>query len=180
MATTTTPITVDEFLKLPENDQQRIELIDGEIVELPSPGYIHERTKANLTSILVVWLFQHPIGKVFVETAYRLEEHWAPIPDLSVLRNERLVPGTRGLIEGAPDLAIDVVSSETADYLLAKIQAYRKHGSKAVWAVFPERRAIQIYTASLRIAILDESQTLEDHDVLPGFSAPVAAIFEGL
>jgi Uma2 family endonuclease len=146
-----------------------------------APGeYLHELTKANLNQIPVLWLARNPIGKLFVESAYRLEKYWAPVPDLSVLRNERLVASTRGLIQGAPDLAIEVVSSETAYRLLAKIQAYLNHGSKAVWAVFPERRAIQIYNTSAQITILDESQMLEDHDVLTGFSTPVSAIFEGL
>lgn len=73
-----------------------------------------------------------------------------------------------------------MVSSESADYLLAKIQAYLQHGSKCVWVVFPERRAVQIYTGSGQNVILGETENLEDQSALPGFTTPVTAFFEGL
>jgi Uma2 family endonuclease len=46
--------------------------------------------------------------------------------------------GIADLLRGAPDLAVEVVSSETAARLRTKIGLYLKNGSKAVWVVFPE------------------------------------------
>jgi Uma2 family endonuclease len=99
---------------------------------------------------------------------------------LSVLRNDRLTPVTKDLPLGAPDLAIEVVSSETAARLRTKIRLYLKYGSKAVWVVYPDERLVEIHSASGQVTILEQGQILEDPDALPGFSAPVAAIFEGL
>jgi Uma2 family endonuclease len=180
MGTTTAVVTVDEFLKLPETEGERIELIQGEVICMASAGYAHERVKANTNRLLVPWLIQNPIGLVFIETAYRLDEHNAPIPDVSMVANDRLLPGMQGLINGAPDLAIEVVSSETATHLQGKIRLYLKHGSKAVWVVYPEHRMIEIYNANGQMRTLEQDQILEDRDVLPGFSVPVSAIFEGL
>jgi Uma2 family endonuclease len=178
MSTTTAPMTIEEFLKLPEVEGEKMELINGEVVSMAYAGFLHETVKSNLNEILVVWLSQHRIGKVFVETTYRLNGE-ALAPDLSVLRNERLTPVTKELPQGAPDLAIEVVSSETAARLRNKIGQYLKYGSKAVWVVYPEERLVEVHSANRQVTILDQDQVLEGHDVLPGFSTPVSAIFEG-
>lgn len=106
---------MDEFLKLPEVECGKLELIDGEIFPLEYAGFVHARVKSNLNEILVVWLSQQRIGRVFIETTYQLDDSEAVAPDLSVLRNERLAPATKDLPQGAPDLAIEVVSSELAE-----------------------------------------------------------------
>jgi Uma2 family endonuclease len=173
-------MTVDEFYKLLESAEQRLELIDGEVVEMPSGGPTHERVKSNLNRVLARWLDQHGAGQVFNESEYRLDEHISLVPDLSVLNGERLKWNIDEQLRGAPDLAIEVVSSETAERLQTKIRLYFKHGSKGVWSVFPRSRIVQINHPNGRIDTLEQDQNLEDPDVLPGFSTPVSAIFEGL
>ena len=173
-------MTVDEFLKLPEVEGEKMELIHGEAVSMAYAGFLHERVKSNLIKILSAWLGQNPFGQVFAETTYRMDGEEGLAPDLSVLRNKRLTPVTKDLPLGAPDLAIEVVSSETAARLRTKIRLYLKYGSKAVWVVYPEERMIEVHRAIDHVTILEQDQILEDHDALPGFSTPVAAIFEGL
>jgi len=171
-------MTADEFLLL--DTEERLELIDGEVVDMPIAGPDHERVKANLNEILVVWLVRHRVGKMFNESAYRLDDRIVLVPDLSVLNNERVEMGGRNLLRGAPDLAIEVVSSETANRLLNKIRLYFKHGSKAVWSIFLDARTVQINHPNGHAQTLEQDQILEDPDALPGFSTPVSAIFEGL
>jgi Uma2 family endonuclease len=180
MSTTTTPLTVDEFFSLPDIEERIVELIDGEVVEMPRGGPNHEQTKANLIEILVPWLKQHGAGKVFAESEYRLDNHTVLVPDLSVLSSERLKRKIEERFRGAPDLAIEIVSSETAERLQNKIRLYFKHGSKGVWSVFPGSRTVQINHPNGQIDTLEQDQILEDPAVLPGFSVPVAQIFEGL
>lgn len=180
MGTSTALLTVDEFLKLPGIEGAKTELIQGETVSMSYAGYVHEMTKSNMIEILVLWLAPRRMAKVYSETAYRLDEHTVLIPDVSVLFKERIVPGGKGLIQGAPDLAIEVVSSETASDLQGKIRMYLKHGSKAVWLLYSEHRMVQVYGAGGAITVLEEGQVLQDQDVLPGFSTPISAIFEGL
>jgi Uma2 family endonuclease len=171
-------MTIEEFLKLAEVESGKMELIHGEVTSTAYAGFLHARVKSNLNEILVVWLSQHRIGQLFAETTYRLNGD-ALAPDLSVLRNERLTPVTKELPHGAPDLAIEVVSSETAARLRNKIGLYLKYGSKAVWVVYPEERLVEVHSANRMVTILEQDQILEGHHVLPGFSTPVAAIFEG-
>jgi len=180
MSTTTAPMTADEFLKLLDTEEQRVELIYGEVVDMPSGGPAHEQVKANLNRILDRWLDRHGAGLVYNESAYRLDDRIVQVPDLSVLGTERLKLSLEERFRGAPDLAIEVVSSETANRLQTKIDLYFMHGSKAVWSIFLETRKVQISHPNGHAETLKQDQILEDPDALPGFSTPVSAIFEGL
>jgi len=180
MGTTAALLTVEEFLKLPEVEGEKIELIHGEVVTTSYASFGHELVKAQVNESLVAFVLPNPIAKVFPETMYRLEEHESPQPDISVLLKERITTSTKGLYRGAPDLAIEVVSSESAGYLNTKIELYLKHGTKAVWVFYPNERQVVVHRANGQILKLGQDQTLEDHDVLPGFSVPMREIFAGL
>ncbi len=179
-ATTAALLTVEEFQELPQPEGQRLELIQGEVVSMPVAGYPHEIPKSNFGRILNIWLVDNPIGKVFTETGFVLDEHNAPIPDVSLVLNHRLVPGTKGPLTGAPDLAIEVVSSETASHLETKLDLYLAHGSKAVIVAYPEQRVLRVYDASGVSRKIEPHEVLEGMDLLPGFRVPVSAIFEGV
>ena len=176
---TTTLVTVQEFMKLTESDDQLMELIGGEVVTMGSGQIPHEVVKKNLTRILVVWLAQNPIAELFPETMYRLDEYNSLMPDLGVLFPGRIHPGSTGWIHDAPELAIEVVSSESADRLEQKIELYLTHCSKSVWVVYPKQHIVRVFDANGQSRKFEPSQTLED-PVLPGFSTPVSAIFEGI
>jgi Uma2 family endonuclease len=179
MGTTTTLVTVQEFLALPEPDGQRMELIGGEVASMGLAGYPHEVTKRNLFIILAFWLHQRPIGAAFCETGFQLDEQNCVIPDVCVVPLNRIVPGSAGLFQGAPELAIEVVSSETAARLEEKIELYLARGSKSVWVVFPETRVVRVFDIQGGSKKFEQDQTLED-PALPGFSALVSAVFEGV
>src|SRR5690349_13021542 len=100
MGATTTLVTVQEFLQLPEPGGQRTELIGGEIVTIARGGIAHEFVKSNVIQILAAWLAQNPIGRLLSETMYQLDEHTSPIPDVSVLFPGRIAPGSTGSIQG--------------------------------------------------------------------------------
>ena len=180
MSVTAAPLTVEAFLELPEAEGQKIELIEGEVVAMARGGGVHEIVKSNFIQILSVWRVSNPISRVFSETAFQLDEHNTPIPDVSLLRQERLGPAGRGLLRGAPDVAIEVVSSETAAELERKVNLYLAHGSKLVLAAFPQERAVRVYVPGGVSRRLAAGDILEVLDVLPGFSSPVAAFFEGV
>ena len=59
------------------------------------------------------------------------------IPDCCLIAISRLSPDKHKYIQGAPELAIEVVSpSESAAYLRIKTEAYLANGSHSVWIVF--------------------------------------------
>ncbi|HYL36706.1 MAG TPA: Uma2 family endonuclease [Bryobacteraceae bacterium] len=180
MGTTTTLVTVQEFLALPEIEGQRIELIGGEVVSMGRGGAGHELVKANLIELLVDWTKQNQSYKLLSETTFQLDQHNSPIPDVSLLSRSRIPSDMSGWFQGAPDVAMEVVSSEKAALLEKQIELYLAHGSKSVWVVYPEQRVVWIYDVSGNAKKFEQNQKLEDPAVLPGFSTPVSAIFEGI
>jgi Uma2 family endonuclease len=180
MGATTTLVTVQEFLEMPESEGTLMELIGGEVVTMSAGHIPHEVIKKNLTKLLVLWLAQNPPAELFVETMYRVDEHNALMPDLSVVFPGRIVHGSTGLIPGAPELAIEVVSSETAARLEDKIKLYLSHGAVSVWVVYPQQRAVRIFDSAGGARRFEQDQLLSDSAALPGFSIPTSAIFEGV
>ena len=180
MGTTTTLVTVQEFMEWPESEGQLMELIHGEVISMASGHAPHEVVKKNLTKILVLWLAQNSTAEVFVESMYRIDEHNALSPDLSVLFPGRIAPGSTGWIPRAPELAIEVVSSESAARLEDKIELYLSYGSRSVWVVYPKKRLVRVFDPSGGAKRFEHDQTLVDPAVLPGFSVPTSAIFEGV
>ncbi len=179
MGTTTTLVTVQEFLALPEIEGQRMELIGGEVVTMGRGAAAHEWIKANLLLLLAAWIRQNPSLILLSEATFRLDEHNSPIPDIALLTRSRKPSDMSRWFQGGPDVAIEVVSSEKASHLETKIELYLSHGSKSVWVVYPEQRVVWIFDASGQARKFERDQTLED-PTLPGFRVPVSAIFEGI
>jgi Uma2 family endonuclease len=177
MSTVATRLTVDQFLARPERGDVREELIEGEVIEVGRGGPLHEETKARFCQKLGHY-FEHSKlpGVAFPETAYYLTEHYAPMPDISVVLSGKLDPQGTGRISAVPDLAIEVVSSESAVLLRKKVDLYLERGVRAVWVAYPELAIIDVYT-NAGVKRLDATDSLEQPDLLPGFSVRVADLF---
>ena len=179
----TTLLTSDQFLALPEECDQhgnriKDELIGGEVVKMPPASLVHDLIKNGINELLIEYLRSNrQLGlKTLVETGTQVGELDAFIPDVSVVKRSRL-SGEKRIVQGAPDIAIEVVSpSDTAKHLKRKVDAYLEGGAKSVWIVFPEVRSVMIYTSD-SIRELKGDQPITD-PLLPGFSSPVAAFFE--
>ena len=67
------------------------------------------------------------------------------VPDLGIWRRSDLkkMDSSRTII-GGPLIAIEVVSSESAEELDTKIRQYFAAGTQLVWVVYPRTRAIEI------------------------------------
>ncbi len=139
----------------------------------------HEITKANFSVELGAYFKQNRIGLAFSESSFQITDVDAPQPDLSVVLAGRLQAGHTGLMAITPDIAIEVVSSESAAFLRAKIKLYLQHGAKAVWVAYPELRVVQVWDPSGMRELAGE-ELLEAPEVLPGFRVPVSAFFLGL
>jgi Uma2 family endonuclease len=58
------------------------------------------------------------------------------------------------------------------------VKQYFAAGCHTVWIVYPERREINVLEASGADRLLTASDTIDAPDLLPGFSVPVAELFE--
>ena len=77
---------------------------------------------------------------------------------------------------GGPLIAIEVVTSETAEKLDEKIEQYFAAGTKAMWAVYPRTRSrvVERPESMQRLMVRD---VLEAPDLVPGLRIQVADIF---
>ncbi|MBN9183582.1 MAG: Uma2 family endonuclease [Microbacterium sp.] len=78
----------------------------------------------------------------------------------------------------APDLAIEVATPEKSEEeLRLRVILHLQGGSKQVWLVRPERQTVTIYSMGEPGRTLNNDETLDGGEVLPGFSLPVKALF---
>jgi len=181
MAVTTALLTVEQFAALPEEEVMRCELVEGEIVPMGDAKFIHELVKANANRLLTAYVLENPIGVVFSESMYKLGEREGRIPDVSLLLNHRIPPkGYDKHLEGAPDLAFEVVSSETAAFMERKINLYLAAGSRAVWIAYPQERTMWAHRPNGESRHLREGQYVQEPDLLPGFRVLMDRFFEGI
>jgi Uma2 family endonuclease len=172
-------MTSAEFAALPDDDESKLELIDGEVCVV-SGGPVHETVKGNVIVSLAGLVATHKMGVRFQsETRYYLTDIETFQPDVSLVLSGSLDPKGEGRITAVPDLAVEVVSSETAERLNHKVRVLLELGAKAVVVVYPYDREILIHRPD-RIERVSAAGTLRIEDVLPGFAAPASVIFEGI
>ncbi len=181
MSVTASPLTVAEFLELPEKPGVKRELWEGVVFEMGAAHVEHEIVKSNFVHELVAYLLGNPIGRVLSETMFVLSETDSMIPDVSLLLLARLRQAEPGKnFQGAPDLAIEVVSSESAADLEHKVRAYLKHGAQLVWVAFPRERVVHVYDRAGNARVLVENAALDGGELLPGFELPLERVFAGV
>jgi Uma2 family endonuclease len=182
MATvTSTAMTVEEFSRLPA-DGARHELNAGELITLPPPKSLHSLTSLAVLEALQPYLRQHPMGRAIPEAGYILFREPLTVrqPDVSVLSNARIAATPEdSYFEGAPELAIEIVSpSDAADDLEIKVRQYLNTGAKQVWVLYPKSQDLHVFQPD-RFFVLKADEVLNGGDLLPGFAVKVSELFSG-
>lgn len=179
--TTTKLLTADEFFEM-EDDGCKYELVQGVLVPMTPPGGWHGEVSGELTWHIRNYLAEHPIGRVYVETTFRLAQDPDTVraPDVAFVRADRLPPpeARERYLPRAPDLAIEVLSpSDRAGDVTEKVIEYLDAGTRLVWVVHPRRRTVTVYFPDRTARVLREGDDLDGGDALPGFRLAVADIF---
>lgn len=170
----------EQFLALPENRDRLFELINGEIVE-KVPTEPHGIVTGTIYRILDEYIDDHPIGRVTVETRFRLPDdlHNIRIPDVALMLGDKPLQW-RGAINYVPDLCVEIQSPDDSPKLMSEKAAfYLASGAKMVWLIYPRQRIVEVLTPTDR-QLLTEDDTLEGGDVLPEFAVPVSRVFRRL
>jgi hypothetical protein len=86
--------------------------------------------------------------------------------------------GSDDYIPEVPVLVAEEISaSETATYIDEKVRDYLAGGARLVWLLFPKTRTVQVFRPDAPMIVRAVGEQLDGTDVLPGFSATVAALF---
>jgi Uma2 family endonuclease len=177
MATSKALLTIEEFVRLPEPPDFWYELVEGELVKV-SPGMLlHNRVRDRLLHLLMTFLESNNLGTVVSEQAFHLFGATVRIPDIAFVRAGRELP-LKELPKGAPDLAIEVISpGNTFREMERKVSDYFAGGCKRVWVVYPDEGEVYIHGLA-GVTLRSAGDSLEDVELLPGFSVKIRALFE--
>jgi Uma2 family endonuclease len=170
---TATLMTVEEFAHRDPLDLDPCELVDGELVALPSGTPLHNNICGHLEQLLRNYFDGNSLGKAISWTDCQIGEG-VRRPDVSIFLAENWlqVNLTKIPIPFAPDIAVEILSpSESALYTNRKIREYLAAGSREVWLLDAENGEVHIRTAT-GIRLLAAENTLET-PLLPGFAVSV-------
>ena len=164
-------------------DDERYELLDGELVMVPAPSLGHQRVDIRLGALLHVFVNERNLGEVFSAPCdVVLSETDVVQPDLLFVSNERAhILFNSANIRGAPDLVIEILSPSTANRDRTRKRAlYAQYGVPEYWLVDPDARTVTVLRLGAAgftvVARYGAGQTLTS-PTLPGFTANVDNLF---
>ena len=180
-------ISADEFLEIANSPLYAdclVELIEGEIVTVPFTNRQHSEILSLVTAKVVDFVYSNKLGRVYSgDGGFLLERS---VIGKDTLRGIDIAymsaanapdPNVPSVIEGSPDLAIEIVSpsNEPGDIDL-KVMQLQRAGTPLIWVIQPVTRRIYVYSVD-GVNILSDTDTLTGGDILPGFEIKVADIF---
>jgi Uma2 family endonuclease len=145
MVSTKVKFTYDDYRTAPENE--RYELLEGELVMVPAPNFAHQNTSAYLAATLWKFVREHDLGVVLsAPFDVVLSEERVFQPDILFVSRERLSIINPENIRGtAPDLVVEILSPATAERdRFYKRAVYARYGVKEYWIVDPEASIIEV------------------------------------
>ena len=173
-------LTYEDYAKTP--DDERWELIDGELFRMPSPNIAHQITSGNLFLRVAPFVQERSLGIVLAAPMdVVLSDTDTVEPDLLFISRERMNIVARLNIQGAPDLVVEIHSPSTAQRdLTAKRELYARHGVKEYWPIDPEARTVTVLLLRdgdfVEVGVYREGDTVAS-PTLEGFSFQVEEIF---
>jgi Uma2 family endonuclease len=185
MTRTSPRMTVEEFLKLPDDGVERW-LIDGRLrsYKLPYRTFNHSNVMSKIGYALLNWSDAQPkprgrvvCGRCGVqpsreqETVFGVDVAYLQ-PDL-VARN----PDGRDIVRGVPALIVDILSIEDrSKYVAERVDKYMEFGVPHVWIVDADRKTAVVHQPPKPPFIPDGFLGAEPE--LSGLSIPLAGLFD--
>ncbi len=175
-------LTAEDLWKQPD-DGYRYELVKGVIRRMPPAGFEHGIRSAKIGGRLNEHVEKHQLGYVCgAETGFKIAQNPDTVraPDAAFVRqatiDERGI--SKGYWEGAPDLAVEVISpGDTYTEVAEKVDEWLNAGCAMVWVVNPRRETVEVYRSPEDMTVLRGDDLLEGSDVIEGFQCKVRELF---
>jgi Uma2 family endonuclease len=138
---------LDVFRLLPEGTL--CEVIDNVLYMSPTPRYNHQHLLGLFFRLISTHVDNTAIGEVIIAPFDVYLEHLqsAVQPDLLYVSNRNMdILKDDGYIHGAPDLIVEVLSSDKKRDTVKKKSLYERAGVKEYFTVNPADRKIQCYS----------------------------------
>ncbi|NJN87078.1 MAG: Uma2 family endonuclease [Leptolyngbyaceae cyanobacterium SL_7_1] len=171
--TPTKPISLDEFLKLPET-KPASEFIDGQIIQKPMPQGKHSSVQLDLGAAINLALKPQRIARAYTELRCTFGDR-SIVPDITVFTWERIPRDPSGEVANtfsiAPDWTIEILSPDQSQTKVVRNILYcLAHSTQMGWLIDPEERLIFVYSTDSRVAIVEEPS---DRIPVPAFAESI-------
>ena len=178
---TTPRLTYQDYADL--DGGERYELLDGELILAAAPDEDHQTASLQMIVRMNAFVNENDLGRVFHAPYDVLFADTDVVqPDLLFVSKERYHIRTPANIQGAPDLAVEILSpsSSRRDWHDRREQ-YARHRVREYWIIDPTNRIVSVL--QLRDDVLEIEQTCTEGDtaeslVLRGFSVSLAELFQ--
>ncbi len=142
------PMTLEEFLALPQGPPY-YEFEEGEMIPLASPTITHQRIARKLIRALEDHIESRRLGLVVPEVDVVLPSGRVLVPDIVFVSEPRLalLMPTDKRLEGAPDLVVEITSSDSERDRVDKFKTYFENGVEWYWIVDRETLEVEEYRA---------------------------------
>jgi len=176
--------TVEDISRMMEagviQEDERFELVEGEIVMMAAKGIAHERIKSALTVAISRALPDHLT--IAVEATLELSDTIMLEPDVAVFPKalfEKTTSFVR-LDRGEAHLIIEVAASSLAYDKDLKARLYARHGVREFWVIDANSRSTWVHTGPSGDGWSSITTCGPDHllttPALPGFSLRLGVI----
>lgn len=167
---------IEEMVRLgiiPEDE--RFELIGGEVVPMSPKGLVHERLKQALSKF---WFRRLPLGiDMITETTFRVNKDTFFEPDFVFYRTED------GLAKLSPETALLIVevSDSSLDFDLGrKARLYAGHGIREVWVIDAEPRVAHVFRKPGTEGYAERFSLARGEALTPWFAPEMAVVLDQL
>ena len=176
-------ITVDEYYRMVEvgllAPKARVELIEGEIIDMPPIGSPHGAMDTKLTMLLV-----EAVGKLALVRCglpIRLDNMSEPQPDFALVSPREDFYEQRHPTAAETLVAIEVSDTRLSFDLGRKRALYARHGLRELWVIDLKRARLHLFRRPsgdeyMETSVLDAPRTMSVEG-LPGVSLDLSSLF---
>lgn len=174
--------TVDDYYAMAHagilHEDDRVELIEGEIIEMAAIGSHHAACVDRLTRLLVRQAGEDAV--VRVQNPVRLSDLSEPQPDLALLRPRTDFYAERHPLPPDTMLVIEVSHATLGYDRGVKLPLYARTGIPELWIVNLEERVVEVHAdpaeGRFRVSSGERPGSVLQPRLLPSISVPVAEI----
>jgi len=141
--------TYPEALRVfPANLKVKVEILNNKLIIVASPSSIHQRISNKLSNKLTNFVEDDNLGEIFCAPMdTKFDDDNVEQPDIMFIAITRFDIIEENVINGAPDLVIEIISPANKKQEMIEKQAlYERKGVKEYWTIHPKKRAIKVET----------------------------------
>ena len=152
------PITLDEFLQLPETKPAN-EYVDGQIIQKPMPQGKHSAIQGEFVPAVNRVLKTQRIARAFPELRCTFGGR-STVPDIAVFTWDRIPRDANGEIANvfplAPDWTIEILSPDQSQTKVTKnILHCLEYGAQTGWLIDPDEQTVFVYHPTQPTRVFD-------------------------